>query len=367
VRADRAEVTREPSRDYADNVDSRSLTDGQGDIPFLETRIRDLAAKVEELTALLEQRKETTTTQFVSRPLRATLLEQHRPPYVPKTYGEALELVVRERARALRTTFSDAKAREHLAFIPEPEEVVRLLEPIDEWLAVRGTREQMTEAHLRAIVYETLLAARANIDGPEPLPAVHKLLRELHVDRVALTEHLCRSFLLDNPVLRRDLSAILAATAAMYPEPSSMRDFLTWVAGGVGSDLKEEAQQKTSYPYRSDPEGQFDAAAENATSDNGDVLKLQVELQRMLVEAKGLRAMNRVEGETASAWDLRLLHAERALDLLLRSADSEREAVMTLARRVPVESKAERVATPAVPWELDLSERLASDDLTTQH
>jgi hypothetical protein len=77
--------------------------------------------------------------------------------------------------------------------------------------------------------------------------------------------------------------------------------------------------------------------------------------------------MNRVEGETASAWDLRLLHAERALDLLLRSADSEREAVMTLARRVPVESKAERVATPAVPWELDLSERLASDDLTTQH
>ena len=368
VRADRTDVTREPGRDYADNVDPSSLTDGQGDISFLETRIHDLTAKVEELNTLLQRRKEAVAPiQFVSRPVRATLLEQHRPPYVPKTYGEALELVVRERARALRTTFSDAEAQEHLAFVPDPEEVARLLEPIHVWLAVRGTREQMTEAHLQAIVYATLLAARASIDCPEPLPAMHKLLRDLHVDRAALSEHLRRSFLLDNPTLGRDLSAILAATAATYPEPSSVRDFLIWVSAGVGSDLKEQAQQKANYPYRSDPEGQFDAAAENATSDNGDVLKLQVELQRMLVEVKGLRAMNRVEGETASAWDLRLLHAERTLDQLLRSADSERDAVKTLARRVPVQPQAQHVAKPAVPLQLELTERLATDDLSTQH
>jgi hypothetical protein len=225
----------------------------------------------------------------------------------------------------------------------------------------------MTEAHLQAIVYATLLAARANIDGPEPLPAMHKLLRELHVDRAALGEHLHRSFLLDRPTLSRDLGAILAVTAATYPEPSSMHDFLIWVSAGVGSDLKEEALQKASYPYRSDPEGQFDAAAENATGDNGDVLKLQVELQRMLVEAKALGALNRVEGETASAWELRLLYAERALDQLLRSADSEREAVMTLARRVPVEHKPQRVAKPAVPLQVEPPERLATDDLDEQH
>jgi hypothetical protein len=361
-------VTREPDRDYADSVAPWSLTDGQSDIPFLETRIHDLTAKVEELNALLQRWKEARAPlQFVSRPVRVTLLEQHRPPWVPKTYGEALELVVRERARALRTTFGNAEAQAHLAFVPEPAEVERLLEPIDEWLAVRGTRDQLTAAHLQAIVYATLLAARANIDGPEPLPAVHKLLRELHVDRAALSEHLRRSFLLDNPTLRRDLSATLAVTAATYPEPSSMRDFLMWVSAGVGSDLQEEAQQKANYPYRSDPEGQFDAAAENATGDNGDVLKLQVELQRMLVEAKGLGAMNRVEAETASAWELRLLYAERTLDQLLRSADSEREAVMTLARRVPVEHKAQRVAKPAAPVQLEPPARLATDDLATQH
>jgi hypothetical protein len=368
VRAARTDVTLKGSRDDANSVEAGSLTDGQGDIPFLETRIHDLTAKVEELNALLQRWKEAESPiHFVPRPVRATLLEQHRPLYVPQTYGEALELAVRERAGALRTTFSDTEAQPHLAFVPEPREVERLLQPIDEWLAVRGTRPQMTEAHLQAMVYVTLLAARANIDSPEPLPAVHKLLHELHVDRAALSEHLRRSFLLDNPTLSRDLSSILAVTAATYPEPSSMRDFLMWVSAGVGSDLKEEAQQKANYPFRSDPGGQFDAAAENATSDNGDVLKLQVELQRMLVEAKALSAMNRVESETAGAWELRLLYAERALDQLLRSADSEREAVMTLARRVPVEHKPRRVAKPAVPLQPEVTERLAADNLTEQH
>ena len=368
IRADRPVLAPKPEHDYAGNIDASSLTDGRDDIPYLEMRIRDLTAKVNELNGLLQRQKEAAApVQFVPKPQRVTLLEQHRSPRVPKTYGEALEVTIRERVRSLRTAFADAEKRPRLAFDAHPGEVQRLLEPIEQWLTVRGTREQMMQAHLEAIIYATLLEARANIDGPEPLPAVHKLLCDFRVDRGSLTEHLRRSFLLDNPTVTRDLRATLAATAATYPEPPGMRDFLIWIARGVGTDLNEDAQRQAAYLYRGDPEGQFDAAAENATNDNGDVLKLQVELQRMLVEAQGLRAMNRVDDASASAWDLRLLNAERALDRLLRSADSEREAVMTLARRVPAPHHTPPSTPPNETLVREAPERVATDGLTTQY
>jgi hypothetical protein len=277
-------------------------------------------------------------------------------------------MVVRDRARAISATFNDPEARTRLAIDPDPADVQRLLQPIYDWLTVTGTPVEMTYAHLQALVYATLLEARAKIDRPEPLPVVHKMLRDLHIDRAALTNHIRRSYLLDNPASGRDLGAVLAATATTYPEPPSMRDFLMWLADGVGADLREELLKKAAYPYRGDAEGQFDAAAENATSDNGDVLKLQVELQRMLVEAKGLRAARRVDESKAGDWQHRLLQAERELDHVLRAADSEREAVMTLVRRAPIEREA--LATPAPLIEslpIEPAAKVASDDLTTQH
>jgi hypothetical protein len=206
------------------------------------------------------------------------------------------------------------------------------------------------------------------IECPEPLPVVYKLLRDLHIDRRALTEHLRRSFLLDDAARGPNLGAVLAAMAAAYPEPSGMRDFLTWLADGVGADLKDELLARAAYPYRGDPGGQFDAAAENAINDNGAVLKLQVELQRMLVEAKALASARGADETTAGAWQHRLLQAERELDRLLRAADSEREAVMTLVRRMPIEKGATAVIEPALDsLSIEPPEAVASDDLTTQH
>ena len=75
-----------------------------------------------------------------------------------------------------------------------------------------------------------------------------------------------------------------------------------------------------------------------------------------------------MDEEKAGTWQHRLLSAERELDRLQRSADSEREAVMTLARRVPIERAPIRVPEQvSVPLPADPPERLASDDLTTQH
>jgi hypothetical protein len=243
---------------------------------------------------------------------------------VANTYGEALDAVVRDHARAIRAAFDDSEERKRLAIDPDPAEVERLLEPIDAGFATRETPAEVTFAQLRALVYATLLEARAKIDPPEPLPLVHKMLRDLHVDRTALTEHLRSGFLLDRPALGRDLAAVLAATATECPEPSGMRDFLVWLANNVGADLKDVLLQKAAYPYRGDAQGQFVAAAENATHDNGDVLRLQVELQRMLVEAKALRAARQADESTGGTWQHRLLQAERELDRLVRAADSER-------------------------------------------
>ena len=369
LRPERSALTKDVTRDYADATEGASFLEGQTDIAFLEARIRDLSAKVRELNDLLQKHKEAAEpVHFVLRPMRVTLIEQHQPQRLPKTYGEALEVVVRNRARAIRATFNDGKERTRLAIDPDPAEVQRLLGPIDAWLVASGSPAEITYAHLQALVYATLLEARAKMDGAEPLPIVHKMLRDLHVDRAALTEHLRRSFLLDHPALGRELGAILAATAATFPEPSSVRDFLVCMADAVGADLKDELLRKAAYPYRGDAEGQFGAAAENATRDNGDVLRLQVELQRMLVEAKALRAANRVSGNTAGTWQHRLLQAERELDRLVRAADSEREAVMTLARRLPMGKEATAVAGPSVEsLPVEPAQEVASDGLTTQH
>jgi hypothetical protein len=350
-------------------LDAAPPPDGLGDTASIEARIRDLTAKVRELSELLRRQKEASEPlRFVPRPMRCTLLEQHRPPWVAKTYGEALAVVAKDHSRRLRAMLSDTEERARLAIDPDPAEVRRLLEPIDTWLANTGTPGERAYAQLQAIVYATFLEARAKIDPPEPLPSDHKLLRDLHADRRALAEHLRRSFLLDEPPLGRSLGAVLAATAMTYPEPSAMREFLTWITDGVGSDLKDDLLRSAGYPYRSDPVGQFEAAAENAMNDNGDVLKLQVELQRMLVEARALPAADRVDEGTAGAWQHRLLQAERALDRLLRSADSEREAVMTLARRAPIErDEGARVQPSLEPMSLEPPEPLASDDLNTQH
>jgi len=356
-------------RDYAEALSATSLSDGPLDTALLETRIRDLSAKVKELNDLLQRQKEAAEpVHFGPRPMRFTLLERDQPPSVAKTYGEALEIAVRDRVRALRAMFNDAKERMRLAIDPEPAEVRHLLEPIEAWLGAAGTPEEKAYAHLLALIYETLLEARAKIDCPERLPAAHKILHDLHVDRAALTEHLRRSFLLDDPTVKRDLEGVLAATGAMYPEPPAMRDFLVWLAESLGSDLKDELLRKAAFPYRGSAQGQFDAAAENATDDHGRVLRLQLDLQRMLVEAKGLRASNRVEEGTADTWQHRLLHAEREIDRLLRAADSEREAVMSLARRAPMERETSSVAEPAVEsLTIEPVEAVASDGLTTQH
>jgi hypothetical protein len=364
----KSEPVKKETRDDG-TLDAARAFEGQGDTASIEARIRDLTAKVRELNELLLRRKEASEpVRFVPRPMRCTLLEQHRPPRVAKTNGEALAVVAKERARRLRAILSDAEERARLAIDPEPAEVRRLLEPIDTWLANVGTPGERAYAHLQALVYATLLEARVKIDPPEPLPSDYKLLRDLHVDRRALAEHLRRSFLLDEPPHGRSLEAVLAATALTYPEPSAMREFLTWITDGLGSDLKDDLLRSAGYPYRSDPIGQFEAAAENAMNDNGDVLKLQVELQRMLVEAKSLPAAHRIDEGTAGAWQHRLLHAERALDRLLRAADSEREAVMTLARRAPIDrDEGARVQPSLEPMSLEPAEQLASDDLNTQH
>jgi hypothetical protein len=369
VSPDRGSWAKDAKRDYADALEVTSLIDGQVDTALLEGRIRDLSAKVRELNDLVQRQKEAAEpVRFVPRPMRLTLLEQHRPRRVAKTYGEALAVVARDRARAISATFNNADERARLAIDPDPAEVRRLLEPIDAWLAASGTPAENAYASLQALVYATLLEARAKINCPEPLPLDHKLLRDLHIDRRGLTEHLRRSFLLDQPPGGRDLGAVLAATAMTYPEPSGMREFLTWIAESVGSDLKDELARMAVYSYRSDAGGQFGAAAENAMNDNGDVLKLQVELQRMLVEAKALRAARRASESTAGTWQHRLLQAERELDRLVRAADSEREAVMTLARRVPVDRDDTAAAAPALEsLTIESAEEVASDDLTTQH
>jgi hypothetical protein len=62
-----------------------------------------------------------------------------------------------------------------------------------------------------------------------------------------------------------------------------------------------------------------------------------------------------------------LLQAERELDHMLRAADSEREAVMTLVRRVPIEKRTTALVKPALSLSLEPAEEVASDDLTTQH
>jgi hypothetical protein len=369
IHANRTALVREPKRDYAADLADDPFAEGHGDIGVLEKRIADLSTKVRELTDLLQRHKDVgRPVHAEARPLRFTLLERHRAPIVPQTYGDALSALVRERARAIRATLGDPEQQKNLAIDPEPAEADRLIEPAYQWLDQAGTRTQKASAHLRAFIYVTLLTARAGIACAEPLPAQHKLLRDLRLDRDALAEHLRRSFLLDRAGPQRDLAAALAATAANYSEPASVREFLMWIAEGVGSDLETEFLRSSAYPYRIDPGGQFAAASENATYDNGAVLKLQIELQRMLVEAKALRATKRVDEDTAGTWQHRLLSAERELDLLLRAADSEREAVMTLARRVPIErepiSVTEQLSEP-VP--VEARERLASDDLTTQH
>ena len=367
IHSNRADLVREPKRDYAAEIDGQSFGEGHAEIDVLESRIRDLSAKVRELTDHLQRQKDQHVHAPL-RPMRFELLERHRPPVVPKTYSEALPALARERARAIRASFRDAEQRKHLAIDPEPAEVDRLLEPAHEWLDAPDTPSMMSQAHLRALVYLTLLEARSKIEYAESLPAIHKLLCDLRIDRLALADHLHHSFLLDQAPVGRDLHAVLAAMAAKYSEPSNARDFLKWVAEGIGTDLEVELLRKAAHPYRADAAGQFEAASDNATFDNGAVLKLQIELQRMLVEAKALRTTNRVDEETAGTWQHRLLSAERELDRLLRSADSEREAVMTLARRVPIE----RAATPvpvqvSEPLPVEPPERVASDDLTTQH
>ncbi|MET0594077.1 MAG: hypothetical protein ABW133_15360, partial [Polyangiaceae bacterium] len=273
VRPDRSESLA-PRGEYVEEAENDAFADGQqGDIPFLEGRIRDLSAKVRELSDLLQHQKEALgPVRFTPRPMRVTLLEKDQPARVAKTYGEAVEGFVRERARHIGFALVDPEQIGRLAIEPDPAEARRLLEPIYEGLAATGTREDVVSARMRAIVYLTLLEARAKIDAPEPLPALHKVLRDFHVDKASLTEHIRRSFLLDRPAVGRDLASVLAATAAMYPEPPAARDFLAWLAEGIGGDLKDEAVVKAAYPYRGDPAGQFDAAAENANLDNGDVI-----------------------------------------------------------------------------------------------
>jgi hypothetical protein len=369
VRPERTGWASQPKRDYADGLDGGSLSGGPIDRDVLEERIRDLSAKVRELNDLLQRQKETNEpVRFQPRPMRATLLERHRPRPTAHTYGEALGAMVRERARTIEASFNDATARTRLAIDPEPAEVRRLLEPIDAWLGASGTPAERAHAHMQALIYATLLEERAKIDPPEPLPVAYKLLRDLHIDRRALAEHLRRSFLLDPATVERELGTVLAATATAFPEPSSMRDFLKWLAEGVGADLKDELVARAAYPYRADPLGQFDAAAENAIHDNADVLKLQVQLQRMLVEANALRAARSAAESTAGAWQHRLLQAERELDRLLRAADSEREAVMTLVRRMPIAKDTAALVEPALDsLSIEPAETVASDDLTTQH
>jgi hypothetical protein len=367
IHANRADLLREPKRDYAENLDGQSFGEGHGDIGLLESRIRELADKVRELTEHLQRQKDQHV-HAQARPMRFTLLERHGAPVVPKTYGEALPTLARQRARSIRAAFGDPEQRRHLAIDPEPAEVDRLLEPVSQWLDEPSTPSQMAQSHLTALVYLTLLETRAKIAYAEPLPAIHKLLSELRIDRLGLADHLHHSYLLDQAPVSRDLFAVLAATASKYPEPSSARDFLKWVAQGVAADLEVELLRKAARPYRGDPAGQFEAASENATFDNGAVLKLQIELQRMLVEAKALRATRRVDDDTAGTWEHRLLSAERELDRALRAADSEREAVMTLARRVPIERPPIPLAEQIrAPLPVEPPERLASDDLTTQH
>jgi len=366
IHANRAELVREPKRDYADNLDGHSFGEGHTDIGLLESRIRDLSEKVRELTEHLQRQKDQHVHAQV-RPMRYELLERHRPPIVPKTYSEALPALARQRARSIRASFRDVEQQKHQAIDPEPAEVDRLLEPVNEWLDAPDTPAQMAQAHLRALVYLTLLEARAKISHTESLPATHKLLCDLRIDRLGLADQLRHRFLLDQPPVGRELPAVLAAMAAKYSEPASARDFLKWVADGVGADLEVELFRRAAQPYRADPAGQFDAASENATFDNGAVLKLQIELQRMLVEAKALRTTHRVDEDTAGTWQHRLLSAERELDRLLRAADSEREAVMTLARRLPIERAPIPVAQVPEPLPIERPERVASDDLTTQH
>jgi hypothetical protein len=370
MRPDRTESLREAVREESPDAYGAGLEEGQGDIPFLEGRIRDLSAKVRELNELLQRQKEALApVRFTLRPMRVTLRDRDRTPRVAKTYGEALDVHLRERARQLRTALIDPAQRQHLAFEVDDREAQHLLEPVDAGLGAAGDRNEVVLARMRAAIYLTLLEARAHVETAEPLPALHKVLRDLHVDRAALTEHLRRSFLLDRPAASRDLATVLAATAAMYPEPSGARDFLAWLAEGLASDLKNEAVVKSTYAYRGDPQAQFDAAAENANLDNGEVIKLQIELQRLHALADTLRTHRRVDAEVSDDWQYRLVQAERELDRLLRSADVEREAVMTLTRRVPVRREPPTpIAAPAPELlSTEPAEPVASDDLTTQH
>jgi hypothetical protein len=372
ARTERADPTvslRDVERDYARDAEASALADGEGDVPFLEGRIRDLSAKVRELNELLRQQKEAAQpVRFTPRPMRAVLLEKHRAPRIAKTYGEALDVHLRERVRALSAALRDPREQKRLAFEADVREVQHLLEPVYAGLGATGRRDEVMRARVRAIIYLTFLEARAKVDATEPLPALHKVLRDLRVDRTALTEHLRRSFLLDHATAGRDLASVLAATSAMYPEPSGARDFLAWLAEGLGSDLQDEVVVKAAYPYRGDPQGQFDAAAENANLDNGGVIKLQVELQRLHALANTLRAHRRVGVEVSEAWQYRLVQAERELDHLLSSADVEREAVMTLTRRVPIRREPPPITEPAPElFPSEPAEQVASDDLTTQH
>jgi hypothetical protein len=358
---------RQEKREYADESGEAAFAESR-DNASIEGRIEDLSAKVRELSELLQRQKEMAAPlKFVARPMRATILEQHREARVPATNGEALAVFVRDHAKEFDMAFRDPEQRRYLAFDPEPVEVRRLLEPAYAWLATSGAPAEVAEAHMRAAVYISLLEARAHIESPEPLPSQHKLLRDLHVDPPSLAEHLRRSFLLDRGSMPRDLVSVLHAVGAAYSDPSGLRDFLVWLAEGIGSDLRDDLARQALFPYRSDPEGQFDAAAENATADGREVLKLQVELQRMLVEANALHTEHRAETSASDDWRHRLLQAERELDLLVRAADSERDAVTTLARRLPAKAPPPTVLQHFPDLRPNLPAELASDDLTTQH
>ena len=90
-------------RDYAEDLDAPYLGAPVGDTGILEKRIHDLSFKVRELSEHLQRQREIAHPLHVQpRPLRFTLLERDRPPPPPKTYGEALPGLIRERARAIR-------------------------------------------------------------------------------------------------------------------------------------------------------------------------------------------------------------------------------------------------------------------------
>jgi hypothetical protein len=309
-------------------------------------------------------------TDLIKGPPTAVAPSERTPRAEPKaptgteTFSDVVRPYLAERARDILASFNAPEKPTGLSIDPDPEELKRLLEPVEQTLVAQGSPKDLDLAHFRTLVYLRLLEARARLSPPETMPALNKLFRELHLDPPSLAEHVRRTLLPANAPPHTDLAAVLGTAAAAHPEPQNARDFLAWAARLVTQDLAPIMSERAERPYRSDTEGQLEAAAENALKDGSDVLKLQVELQRLLAEIKTRKAKGGMKDGWAEYWQYRILQAERQLDQLHRAVESQHDALTTLARRSPVRAAPAPVREP-VP-EPPPAETTA-EALTSQH